>query len=80
MTFAYTDSHLPFWEITPRSHPWLPGFPSLSRFLGSAWPVVKLAASHGTWLGMAKMLLAHVSAGKQAGIFNANAARAYRLG
>jgi L-fuconolactonase len=47
---------------------------------GSDWPVVKLAAPYPTWLNMAKMLLAHLSETEQAGIFNANAARVYRLG
>ncbi|HEY5227186.1 MAG TPA: amidohydrolase family protein [Opitutaceae bacterium] len=47
---------------------------------GSDWPVVKLAAPYPVWLGMAKKLLAHLSGSEQALIFNANAARVYRLG
>jgi len=47
---------------------------------GSDWPVVKLAAPYATWLGMAKNLLAPLSESEQAGIFNGNAARVYRLG
>jgi L-fuconolactonase len=47
---------------------------------GSDWPVVKLAVPYPLWLGMAKNLLAHLSPGEQALIFNANAARVYRLG
>jgi L-fuconolactonase len=47
---------------------------------GSDWPVVKLAVPYPLWLGMAKKLLAHLSASEQALIFNANAARVYRLG
>lgn len=47
---------------------------------GSDWPVVKLAAPYAAWLNMAKKLLAHLSATEQAGIFNANATRVYRLG
>jgi L-fuconolactonase len=46
---------------------------------GSDWPVVKLAAPYPAWLRIAKMLLAHLSATEQAGIFDANAARLYRL-
>jgi len=47
---------------------------------GSDWPVVKLAVPYPLWLGMAKKLLAHLSPSEQALIFNANAARVYRLG
>jgi L-fuconolactonase len=46
---------------------------------GSDWPVVKLAAPYPAWLKMAKMLLAHLPEPEQAGIFDANAARLYRL-
>jgi L-fuconolactonase len=46
---------------------------------GSDWPVVKLAAPYPAWLKMAKMLLAHLPAAEQAGIFDANATRLYRL-
>jgi L-fuconolactonase len=46
---------------------------------GSDWPVVKLAAPYATWLGMARALLAHLSAADQAAIFDGNAGRVYRL-
>jgi len=51
-----------------------------SRLLfGSDWPVVKLASPYPTWLQMARVLLAHLSAADQAAVFSGNAARVYRL-
>ena len=41
--------------------------------------MVKLAAPYATWLGMARALLAHLSAADQAAIFDGNAGRVYRL-
>jgi L-fuconolactonase len=55
-------------------------FGSHRLLFGSDWPVVKLAAPYPTWLTMAKMLLAPLSGTEQSAIFNANAARVYRLG
>jgi L-fuconolactonase len=52
-----------------------------SRLLfGSDWPVVKLASPYTTWTQMARALFAHLPESDQEAIFNATAARVYRLG
>lgn len=88
------DSHCHFWRLSRGDYGWLDGtggpladivFRLIDWFgpdrliWGWDWPVLRLAASHDSWIGLTALPLQGLAEAERATILGGNARRFYKL-